>query len=134
MNADSARTRAWREANPEKYRAQIDAQLQRRRGTWRKSMLMLRYGMTVQQFDTLLEEQGGRCAICRTDEPGGRGTWHVDHNHETGSIRGLLCWRCNQGLGYFRDSPYSLTAAVAYLSNPPRFEGHPIAEHIGKEL
>lgn len=74
------------------------------------------YGLTQEQFEAMLEAQGGRCAICRTDTPGGRDNrWHVDHCHATGKVRGLLCNGCNIGLGHFKDDPERLLAAVAYL-------------------
>lgn len=55
------------------------------------------------------------CAICGTDKPGGRGRFHIDHNHETGDARGLLCIRCNQALGLFGDNPETLISASEYL-------------------
>jgi hypothetical protein len=64
----------------------------------------------------MLEAQGGRCAICRSDKPGGRGRFAVDHCHSSGRVRGLLCVACNAGLGQFRDDPDLLRAAVAYLA------------------
>jgi hypothetical protein len=83
------------------------------------------YGISGERYDALLLKQGGRCAICRTDKPGGRwNTWHVDHDHahcpgkracET-CVRGLLCSGCNVALGYFRDDPAMLTAAIRYLA------------------
>lgn len=84
-----------------------------------------RYGLTVAQYQGLIEEQGGRCAICGTAEPGGKGTWHIDHGHDccpgAGScgvcVRGLLCSRCNMGLGHFRDDPALLRSAADYLEN-----------------
>lgn len=51
-------------------------------------------------YNQRLEEQGGRCAICKRDEPGGKGRWHMDHNKKTGTIRGLLCCDCNLKLGW----------------------------------
>ncbi len=60
--------------------------------------------------------QDGKCAICGTAEPGGRGKrLHVDHCHETGLVRGLLCYACNTGLGLFRHNSQSLEQAQAYL-------------------
>ncbi|MFD7900151.1 endonuclease VII domain-containing protein [Streptomyces sp. NPDC059743] len=55
-----------------------------------------------------------QCHICRTEQPSGRG-WHIDHCHITGVVRGLLCARCNLGLGHFRDDPDVLSAAIEYL-------------------
>lgn len=83
-----------------------------RRRAW---VPMSKYGLTTEAFDAMLDEQEGRCAICRTGEPGGRGEWHVDHCHETGENRGLLCAFCNPGIGYFRDDPELLRAAINYL-------------------
>jgi hypothetical protein len=76
-----------------------------------------RYGITPEQYDALLEAQDGRCAICG-ETPSGRqaaGRLHVDHCHETGRIRGLLCVRCNPGIGHFREREDLLLRAVEYL-------------------
>lgn len=73
------------------------------------------YGVTVEQFDALLQRQGSCCAICGTDTPLGKGTFHIDHDHETGRVRGLLCHKCNLGLGKFNDDPEQLRAAARYL-------------------
>lgn len=90
---------------------------------YRRTAALRRHGLTREGFDALLADQGGRCAICRTDDPGGHG-WHVDHDHAccTGRknqcgecVRGLLCNRCNIGLGNLRDDPAVLRAAVAYI-------------------
>jgi hypothetical protein len=93
------------------HRAQ-DAAIQRRenhRERWLK-----RYGMTIEQYEQMLASQGGCCAICRTGEVPSRG-WHVDHDHATGRVRGILCHGCNVSLGHFRDSVDLLQAAVVYL-------------------
>lgn len=74
------------------------------------------YGLTPEQYAALLEKQDNRCAICRTDTPGGKGGWHVDHDHKTGAVRGLLCNDCNNGLGRFLDDPARLRAAIEYLT------------------
>jgi hypothetical protein len=60
--------------------------------------------------------QEGKCALCHTDKPNGRGKrLHVDHCHGTGKIRALLCHSCNAGLGAFKDDPALLRAAIDYL-------------------
>lgn len=60
------------------------------------------FGLTRAEFEALLDSQDGRCAICCRREPGGRSNeWHVDHCHETGVVRGLLCAGCNLGLGVY---------------------------------
>jgi hypothetical protein len=76
------------------------------------------YGVSPEQFAEMLDEQGRACAICgSTDWPGGAKTNapHVDHDHETGAVRGLLCGSCNKGLGFFQDDPERLLAASRYL-------------------
>lgn len=81
-----------------------------------RSRTLRKYGLSVADWDAMLARQDGRCAICRTDRPGGRGEqWHIDHCHETGDVRGLLCHNCNVGLGNFGDDPGRLLAAMAYL-------------------
>lgn len=62
------------------------------------------YKLTLEQYDSLLEAQDGACAMCDTSDPLGQGNFHVDHCHETGAIRGLLCHACNTGLGLLGDS------------------------------
>lgn len=80
------------------------------------------YGLSSAQIAEMLAEQGGKCAICRGADPGGRtrsqheiGRWHVDHDHRTGRVRGVLCGDCNVGLGAFRDNGDSLLNAAVYL-------------------
>jgi hypothetical protein len=81
----------------------------------RRSKIKNTYGITLEQFDEMLTSQNGGCAICKTQVPGGRGNFTVDHCHSTGRIRGLLCNSCNVGLGSFKDSPSLLIAAAKYV-------------------
>lgn len=75
-----------------------------------------KYGMSVEDFNALHESQGGACAICRTTlTTENRGTV-VDHCHETGRVRGLLCQGCNRGLGLLKDNPEVLVSAAEYLN------------------
>lgn len=75
------------------------------------------YGLTHADWDALVRKQKDRCAICRTSRPGGRGErWHIDHDHVTGRVRGLLCHRCNMGVGFFRDDPEIIKAAARYVA------------------
>jgi hypothetical protein len=84
------------------------------------------YGYTPEQFDALRLKQGGGCAICGTTRIV-NGRWksddgldlHVDHDHVTGAVRGLLCNRCNVALGLLDDDPDRLQQAAEYLKNPP---------------
>lgn len=70
-----------------------------------------RYGFTPAEYWRLFIAQGRKCAICRRAHD----VLSIDHDHETGAVRGLLCRGCNTGLGHFRDDQDSLTEAVRYL-------------------
>ena len=83
---------------------------QRLYGGSRHYHLVRRYGISAAEADRMLEAQGGLCAIC-----GENAAEHVDHCHETGDVRGILCFNCNGGLGQFRDRVDILLMAVAYL-------------------
>jgi hypothetical protein len=74
------------------------------------------YGIGTAEAEEILTRQGGNCGICGNSEWGGRhGRPHVDHDHATGRVRGLLCDNCNNGLGRFGDDPTRLRAAAAYV-------------------
>jgi hypothetical protein len=70
-----------------------------------------RYGITVEDYDKMFEEQGGVCYICQQSAD----RLHVDHCHRSGDIRRLLCHHCNNGLGCFKDNPELLQQAINYL-------------------
>jgi Recombination endonuclease VII len=70
-------------------------------------------GITIDQYAQMLESQGGRCAICNEEDPNFR--LCIDHDHATGANRGLLCTKCNRGLGLFCDSVDLLMKAALYL-------------------
>lgn len=82
------------------------------RHTGRADHRLKRYGLTPEAFAAMLEEQGSKCAICRAslvEEV------LVDHDHETGRVRGLLCRPCNSGIGHLGDDPARVRAALTYL-------------------
>jgi hypothetical protein len=81
----------------------------------RNTHLKSKFGITIEQFDFLLKTQNNCCGICMSPTPKGRGTFHVDHCHKTGTIRGLLCHDCNTGIGKFGDNIEALKKAVNYL-------------------
>jgi recombination endonuclease VII len=99
--------RRWKEKYPEKRLAQ------KRRDNNRNNRKR-KYNVTHEEFTALFKGQGERCAICRTAEPSGNG-WCLDHDHALGNVRGVLCFKCNTGLGLFKDDPRSLSAAIDYL-------------------
>lgn len=88
--------------NPSKYYAQK-----------RKTTLKRRYSLTIEQFDDLATSQGFACAICNKIPTR---TLHVDHNHKTGKVRGLLCSGCNTGIGSLKESIEFLNQAIKYLT------------------
>ena len=73
-----------------------------------------KFGITLEDYDAMLELQGGKCGICSSEEPKGK-RFSVDHNHNTGEVRGLLCNPCNTAIGLLKDSPAVLDAAKEYL-------------------
>lgn len=73
------------------------------------------FGLTPEQYEQMKIDQDHKCKICGTDDPKGRGDWHVDHCHTTGKVRGLLCFPCNTALGHFKDDPTILANAIQYL-------------------
>lgn len=78
-----------------------------------------RYGITPEDYAKLLEAQKGVCGICTTDVPlRARASYNlfVDHDHQTGKVRGLLCHNCNAGLGHFKDDTELLSKATEYLN------------------
>ena len=91
---------------------------QSRKRNWEKNAplrekhLLWRYGLTPDGYKDLLEEQNGVCAICNRSQ---KSRLHVDHCHETGLVRGLLCGSCNRALGLMKDSTEFLLKAIQYL-------------------
>lgn len=89
-----------------------------RRGGARRYHLRRRYAIDLEQFDRLFAQQRGLCAICHTDP-----AEHVDHDHDTGAVRGLLCNTCNVGLGNFKDDLVRILNAADYLEGYMHFGG-----------
>ena len=77
---------------------------------------MKRYGINQLDYTKMLEAQDHSCAICGTEDPSPKKYLCVDHNHDTGEVRGLLCHSCNTGLGMFKDDPNNLLKANEYLT------------------
>ena len=87
-----------------------------------KYSLKRRYGITEEQYAEMLESQGYKCAICGADQCSSGRNFAVDHNHETGKVRGLLCSNCNTSLGRFKDNRQILLNALAYLEKHNEFD------------
>jgi hypothetical protein len=86
---------------------------------WRGANLRAMYGMSLVQYNQLLQRQRGVCAICkRTESKVAHGTLYrlaVDHNHTTGKIRGLLCFHCNHAVGQVHEDPIIARALLSYI-------------------
>ena len=105
-HADEIKARARR------YRAEHRAEHAERRADYQ---LQYTFGITLADYDRMLEVQGGGCAICGMTPEENKQRLAVDHNHETDVVRGLLCQGCNLGLGHFCDSLELTRAAALYL-------------------
>jgi hypothetical protein len=110
------RARQWAADNPERraaYQAEYRGRPEVKRRA-RNAYFLRTYGVTADEVDKMLDAQNGRCAICGV-RPERLASMHIDHDHDRGHLRGLLCVSCNQGLGQFRDDPALLLRAVVYL-------------------
>ncbi len=82
-----------------------------------KSHLARKYGLSIEDYNQMLIEQGNKCSICGSSGSGeDKNKFVVDHCHHTGKVRGLLCWPCNIGLGMFRDNLDLLDKIKIYLT------------------
>lgn len=93
------------------YKKDIDT----RRLKNRESHYRVQYKLTIEQVESMKIHQNFRCSICEKHETEFKGIFRVDHNHETGKVRGLLCHNCNCGIGHLRDSIELLEKAKEYL-------------------
>ena len=120
--ADPEKRREWaRIRNARRYREDPEFRAQQHRyylankGKWAAHRLMHMYGINPNQMVKLFLKQQQACGICRSPTTGQKRGWHIDHDHVTGLIRGILCPSCNQMLGNARDDPERLEAGAAYL-------------------
>jgi len=134
LDKKRANEKAWTLANPEKvkeaqkkYRETHREEHSKRSSEWNKehrAIVTKRaqachfkkfYGITINEKFQILADQDGRCAVCGSGELDKIGPWCIDHNHESGKIRGVLCRRCNMMLGSIGDNPAILRNMIAYL-------------------
>jgi len=113
--AAKARVKRWQQENPDRLNAyrrarRLEPDVKRRE---RAGHLMRKFGITLEQYEAMLEAQGGVCAIC--GRAPGDISLHVDHDHSTGRIRALLCFPCNNALADLREDPDIVGKALAYL-------------------
>jgi hypothetical protein len=113
---------AWH--SPESFKKQF-----KRKKIWRKinseklasKNLKANYGITLDQKKQIVQSQNNLCAICKILFENPR-TTHLDHDHTTGKIRGILCQKCNHGIGLFKDSTELLKSAILYLDKHAKKE------------
>jgi hypothetical protein len=110
------RVTEWRKANPEHFSDWQRTYRNRpeRKRAMRDLYYRRTYGLTADEIDAMLAAQDGGCAICGR-LPTRLASLHLDHDHETGEVRGLLCIDCNQGIGKFHEDAARLRAAADYL-------------------
>jgi hypothetical protein len=122
--ANRDRALRWKRENPERARAKLREYVESgQKAVWdRQSHLRRKYGITIEDYDRMFDAQHGVCAICNEPRPDER-TLHVDHDHETGAVRGLLCFRCNNALGDLREDVDLFQAAADYLDRDDELAG-----------
>ena len=111
----------WKKSTSNKDKAVYQREWRKRNPRSSKNLdLKKHYGITIEDYERMLKEQGGVCKICKevckaTTKAGLPQNMPVDHCHETGKVRAILCSQCNKGLGSFRDDPNLMMAAAAYI-------------------
>lgn len=129
-----ASQKKWRAANPEKHRAWAKEWKRKNYSryianhtAWRKSNrdhvnayrraqhYKQTYGMTIEERDKMLAAQGGVCAASGCNNPGNKAGWVIDHCHDTGRIRGILCQPCNLSIGFAQESAEKLRRLAMYI-------------------
>lgn len=110
------RAQKWRDRNPDYYqevlRRNREENREQRAKIGRRGYFRRKYGMSLEELEFLHVVQGDACAICGQTDPAGL---HIDHHHETGLIRGLLCGRCNKAIGLLKEDPALFDSASQYL-------------------
>lgn len=108
----------WYEANKEYAKQSVKewvaANPERRLANIRRSHLKKKYNLSIASWENMFSEQQGRCGSCRDPLIRGKGT-HVDHDHETGAVRELLCYSCNVALGLLKDEPDKVQRLLWYI-------------------
>ncbi|HYD09164.1 MAG TPA: endonuclease VII domain-containing protein [Acidimicrobiales bacterium] len=112
------RTRTWQEDNPDRYREnqRTFRESGGKKRSDRRSYLKRKYGISLEDYDAMLEAQDGRCAICGR-LPRDDISLHVDHHHDSGRLRGLLCFPCNVTVGLIREDRDRLRSIADYLAS-----------------
>lgn len=110
-------SRRWYEAHREERKAAERVRYRAKKPEIVDQQLRRKYGISIADYEAMLEAQGGGCAICSGTSAGRKGhnRMHVDHDHDTGQVRGLLCHHCNTALGLVKDNADTLRRMADYL-------------------
>ena len=128
-----ARAVAWQRANQDRYNARMREYRRQHPEVARADHLRRKFGLTLDEYERMLDRQGGGCHICGSP-PSDRISLHIDHDHGTGDIRGLLCVRCNNAIGLLRENPDLMRRAIRYVSaDAPLRSQRPELERLGRE-
>jgi hypothetical protein len=112
----AANMKKWNEKNKD-YRQDYNQDYYAKNPeSYKNSYLMRTYGITLQDYNKMFEEQSGCCAICNTHQSEFKQSLSVDHCHATGKVRALLCKFCNTALGMMKDDPELLIKAAGYIN------------------
>ena len=127
----SEQAKRWRAQNPEAskiqgkkyYSENREKELERKKkygkdnpAHTRRAYLKKTYGITPEDFSLMKEIQGGRCAVCGAHYSDLKKDLCIDHNHDSGMVRGLLCSKCNSAIGLLNDDPRLLYSALMYIT------------------
>lgn len=117
-NADRTREyqRQWNKDNIQRVRSSQAKYRRNNPEKLREDKYKRTYGISIKDYETMVEQQSRLCLICQKPETKKGNRLSVDHCHQTGKIRGLLCNECNTGLGLFQDDPFRLDRAISYLN------------------
>lgn len=115
LDRDRASHAARYRAKAEIYKKKSRDYYHKNKSAARNSRILRQYGIGDSEYQQILAKQNFSCAICGTKDPGKKG-FQIDHCHSTGIIRGILCGKCNLGIGIFGDSTEVLLRAAGYVS------------------
>lgn len=114
-DAKNIKIKEWCKRNPDKVKAKRDRWKNNNPDKVKSSALKSNYGIDLQTYNIMFISQGGCCAICKTHQDKLKVPLCVDHCHTTGKVRGLLCKRCNSGIGFLNDDKQLVANALKYL-------------------
>ena len=117
MNKDKVKecSRQYRLENKEKIKEFNHKYRLENKDKLTNKQLKYSYGVTLEQYNEMLNKQSGSCAICGRHQSESKKRLHIDHNHSTGQVRALLCYRCNAGIGLLDEDINRLDMAKLYL-------------------